>query len=130
VIAKIIEKIEDHERRITSLEKLFAGKPEVIKKISVNEFLLEKNPEDELQKVLAIAYYLEKYEGYQVYNVKDIDNQYRSAKEKPPLNLSDKLQKNVKKGYLMEAKEKKDGLKAYTLTNKGLKFVEANFSDK
>ncbi|MEM3408570.1 MAG: hypothetical protein QXT40_03600 [Candidatus Micrarchaeia archaeon] len=130
VLTKIIEKIEDHERRIARLEKLFEKKPETIKKISINELLIDKKPTNELQKVLVFAYYLEKYEGYQEYNVKDIENWYRNAKEKIPSNLSDKLQKNVKKGYLMELKEKKEGLKTYSLTNKGLKFVENNFSDK
>lgn len=127
-ISELREIVEDHEERISKLESLFQTKPEVVKKkASIQEFILSKKPKNDVQKLLSISYYLEKYEGISSFNVRDLENNFRAAKEKVPKNVGDIVQKNIKKGYMMKAEEKKDDLKAWLLTNSGEKHVENEF---
>jgi hypothetical protein len=127
-IEKIKKTLEEHETRIAKLENLLVSKsPTVEKKLSIKEFILSKNPKNEIQKTLAIGYYLEKYEGLSSFNVKDLENGFHDAKESAPENINYKVIVNIQKGYIMESKEKKDNLKAWNLTNSGEKFVESNF---
>jgi hypothetical protein len=99
----------------------------MVKEISIKEFILSKKPKDDVQKTLAIGYFLEQHQHYTSFNVKDIESGFRASKEKVPLNIPDKIQMNLKKGQMMEAKEKKDNIKAYVLTNSGDRYVENNF---
>jgi hypothetical protein len=128
-IAKIVKKLEEHEERILKLEKLlFRTKTEVSEKqISIKEFILQKQPKDDIQKALTIGHYLEHLRGFSCFNFRDISDGFREAREKVPPNVPDKIQKNIAKGYMMEASEEKDGLKAYVLTNRGEKFVNDDF---
>ena len=94
------------------------------KKLSIKEFLLTKKPTDDVQRTLVIGYYLEHFESMDRFNARDLADGFRSAKEPPPTNINDKVNLNIRKGYMMEAKEKKDKFKAWVLTNSGEKFVE------
>jgi len=126
---QIKKKLEEHEKRIIKLENLFQSKPEPVKKeLSIKEFILLKRPNNDVQMTLAIGYYFEKYQGFPSFNVKDLESGFRTAKEKVPLNIPDKVQLNMKKGHMDEAKEKKDSIKAYYLTNSGEQFVENGFN--
>jgi len=123
-IADIIKKLDDHERRISALEGMPQKTISEGKKLSVKEFILEKKPSDDVRRTLVIGYYLEHFEGMDKFNVKDLTEGFRLAKELLPANINDKVNLNIAKGYLMAAKEKKDKLKAWVLTNTGEKFVE------
>jgi hypothetical protein len=124
-IKEIMRKLEDHESRISTLEGRQDKKTHIeSKKLSMKEFLLTKKPANDVQKTLVIGYYLENIEGMNQFNVKDLTEGFRSAKEPPPLNINDKVNSNIQKGYMMEEKEKKDKLTAWVLTNSGEKFVE------
>lgn len=125
MIKDIMGKLEDHENRISTLE----GMPDKrtqdeSKKLSIKEFLLAKKPEDDVQQTLVVGYYLEHLEGVDKFNIKDLAEGFRSAKEPPPTNINDKVNLNIRKGHMMETKEKKDKFKAWVLTNSGEKFVE------
>lgn len=127
-IAELKEKLEEHERRIAKLENLFVSKPMTVeKKLSIREYLKSKNPKDDLQKTLAVGHYIEKYERMSSFNTKDLEKSFYDAKEKVPGNINDAVNKNIQKGYMMEAKEKKDKLKAWNLTNTGENFIDSNF---
>jgi len=56
-----------------------------------------------------------------------LEEYFKKAKEKPPLNINNKVNANIKKGYMMEVDEKKDNLKCWCLTNSGIEFCENNF---
>ena len=117
--------LDNHEKRIKALEG--APKSDVKsgkKQISIKEFLLSKKPKDDVQRTLAICYYLEKHKSMNSFNAKDIEEGFRGAKEKVPDNVNYKVIQNIKSGYMMEAKEKKDKFKAWTLTSTGERFVE------
>ena len=93
-----------------------------------NLFYLKK-PKDDIQKTLIVGYYLEKYDNLSSFNSKDLENGFRSAKESIPDNINYKVIKNIEKGYMMEAKEKKDKLKAWNLTGSGERFVENDLKE-
>jgi hypothetical protein len=123
----VIRRLDELEKRVAELEKIIFSKPVLTNKIiSLQEFLSSKKPKTESQKVLVVAYYLEKFKGLEFFNVNDIKDAFRLAKESPPSNINDVVNQNIRKGYMMRVEEEKDGLKAWTLTNKGQKFVESD----
>jgi hypothetical protein len=116
------------EARVEKLEAQFgsetaAGAPKE-KKLSAKEFLLSKNLKIETQKVLALAYFLEREEGLASFNVQELETVFRAAREKLPKNMNDAVNKNIARGFLMETREKKDSKKAWQLTSTGERFVE------
>lgn len=127
---KIVQKLEDHERRILELERSLSEgmkSEKIIKKISIQEYLRSKKPKTDVNKTLAICHYMEKYEDFEYYNKNDIEEHFKKAREPPPLNINDKVNSNIKKGYMMDADEKKDNLKCWCLTSSGIEFCENNF---
>ncbi|MBA7575841.1 hypothetical protein ES708_17677 [subsurface metagenome] len=121
----IKEKLKEHEYRISKLENLFRKQEIIIpKEISINEFLLTKKTEDDVQRTLLIGYYLEKYENLTSFNVSDLEEGFRKAKEKPPENINYKTIRNIQKGYMKEVMEKKENRKAWILTSSGERCVE------
>jgi len=133
-IKSIGKKVLALETRVIALEKLLGGKKpdtdaSATKKLSVKEFILDKKPSGDVQKALAIAYYLEKNESMKSFNVEDLAHYFQLAKEPTPENLNDKINMNIKKGHVMEAKEKKENKKAWVITNTGEQFVDNNFKE-
>jgi len=129
----VLNRIANLEKRMSLLENTAKRGTDLGvngKKESIKEFIISKKPSNDVQKTLAIAFYVEQYEGLQSFNVDDLGNGFRLAKEPVPQNLNDKVNMNIRKGHLMESKEKKDNKKAFTLTNSGEKYVENNFSEK
>ena len=125
IIKDLMKKLDDHENRISALEGMPAKRTQVEgKKLSVKEFLLTKKPNDDVQRTIVIGYYLEHFESMDSFNTRDLADGFRSAKEPLPSNINDKVNSNIAKEYMMKAKEKKDKLKAWFLTNSGEKFVE------
>lgn len=124
----IEQRLSELEARIEKLETSVAS-PDAVrrvaqKKMSAKEFLLTKNIKSDLQKTLALVYFLEVQEGMSSFNITDLMAAFQAAKEARPGNLSDAIGKNVARGFLMDAAEKKDGKKAWTLTATGEKQVE------
>ncbi len=123
-IVDIIEKLEAHELRISALERVPHKITSEGKKLSVKEFILEKKPSNDVGRTLVIGYYLEHFEGMDKFNVKDLNEGFRWARQPLPKNINDKVNLNIAKGHMMAAREKKDNFKAWCLTNTGEKFVE------
>ena len=133
----IEERMGKSELRVLELESLLSKgsantieKPSNTKKLSVTEFLSIKMPSSDVQKTLAIAYYLEKYEHLSSFNVDDVKSHFRLARQPLPQNVNDKININIKKGYIMDAEEKKDSKKAWIVTNSGLGIVDGGFKNK
>ncbi len=121
----LTRRLDELERRMAILEGAQTKKTSAKgKKLSVKEFLLTKQPGDDVQRTLVIGYYLEHFDSMDSFNTRDLADGFRSAKEPLPSNINDKVNSNIGKGYMMEAKEKKEKLKAWVLTNSGEKFVE------
>jgi len=92
------------------------------------EFLMTREIKADTQKVLALGYFLEYMEGMESFNVNDLEAVFRAAKEKPPANMNDAVNKNIARGFLMEAAGKKDAKKAWCLTSTGEKYLESKFN--
>lgn len=123
----IQKKLENLEKRISSLEVQPSIKEEPTrKKLSINEFLRSKRPKNDVLKTLVIGYYLEKYEGYSSFNVKDLEEGFRDAREPVPKNINLAVIGNISKAHMMEDKERKDKIKAWYLTNSGEEFVDSD----
>ena len=129
----ITKQLENHEKRISKLEARPQTENESTntnKKISIKEYIIAKKPQKDTEKTLAIGHYLEKFEGCSHFIVKDIEAGFRSAKEPVPTNINDMVNKNISEGFIMDAKEKKGGKRAWVLTNSGEKCVEDGFEVK
>ncbi len=127
---EILKRISQLEERVNKLENVSqadrAEQPSADKQktLSIKEFMLTKNVDNDVKKTLLIAYYIEEVTKSPSFNVEDLEKTYRLAKDPSPTNLNDKINKNIAKGFLMEATEKKDKKKAWELTTLGKKFVE------
>jgi len=122
------------EARVAKLEgaplssRMARSGPASQKRISAKEFLMTKEIKSELQKTLVLAYYLEHIQSMPSFNITDLTAVFRAAKEKRPQNINDTVAKNVARGLLMEASEKKDSKKAWVLTATGEKHVKEEFN--
>lgn len=126
---EITKRIDEHERRISVLESKFdkGEKPVVGKRISSKEFLLESGAKDGPQKTVALGFYLENERKYECFNVNDIVTIFREAKESPPGNPNDIINKCIGKDWIMPHSSKKDEKSAYVLTNTGETIVKNKF---
>jgi hypothetical protein len=126
----IEQKIAELERRVQKLELADSSRRhenqeiKKNKKISAKEFLLTKKLTTDTQKTIALGYYLEHEDSMISFNVDDLIKAFANAKERKPSNVGDAVNKNISRGFIMEASERKDGKKAWTLTSTGEKFVE------
>jgi len=100
------------------------------KKLSIKEFILQKKPKSDVEKVLVMGYYLEKQDHLECFNVDDLRTAYVKAKEPIPDNINDKINLNIKKGLITEYPERKESKKAYHLTSTGEKFIEEEFQNE
>lgn len=117
--------LQQHEKRISDLENLAKSRPTRMKKdLSARELMLQKRPKNDVEKALVFGYYLEHYRNVSSFNRSDLEELFREAKEIVPSNINDKVNKNVEKGFIMEAKENREELKSWTLTSTGERFVE------
>lgn len=129
-IEELRRKLDDHEKRIAKLESShITGTAKTEKKTSLREFIISNKPGNDVEKTLAIGYYLEKCENEPFFNASDIRLGFKNAKEKIPSNVPDKIFKNVKKGHMMKYGEKKDNKETYVLTNTGEAYLENEFKD-
>lgn len=124
-IAEVKRTVQALEERLSKLESLIQEKPIPKRKdLSVKEFMLEKKPSSDLNKTITVAFYLERHRRVSPFTIRDLEELFRDAKEPPPKNINDAISKNVAKGFIMKASEKKGGITAWTLTNTGERFVE------
>ena len=132
-LVQLGERLQNLEKRVVVLEDIVSSKLEIVKgqiqskSLSLREFMAEKNPINDVQKTLAIGYYLEHHKNIATFNINDIEGEFRAAKIPPPANINDKINMNIRKMHMMESVEKKDGKKAWTLTDSGEKEVEKGF---
>lgn len=125
-LAELEERIRKIEERLDQQAPTASSAP--VKKTSAKEFLLTKSAKSEPQKLMVLAYYLERDSNVSSFNVADLEAVFRAAREKVPKNINDTVNKNIARGFLMEAKERKDSKKAWQLTSTGERFVEGELN--
>ncbi len=134
----IRQRLEDLEKRVAELERESAelnssanvspASP-VSKKLSIREFIDNFKPGNNIEKVLAIAYYKEIMQGIKLFTVKDLESGFKEAKEQAPENVNLPILNNVQKGFLMETEIAGSKLKTWELTNSGIKTVNEKISN-
>lgn len=129
LLGEILTTLKSLDLRVSKLEGGSATgvAPVVRKPISIKEFIISKAPPNGVLMTLTVGYYLENYDGITPLTAADLEAGFRAAREAVPSNLNDKANSCVKKGYFMEAKEKKGSLKAWLVTRTGESIVEAGF---
>src|ERR1051325_11605686 len=90
----ILDAIKSLEARVTRIEAGSEGAPSVqkvtasaVKKLSIKEFLLERPPTTDIQRNLAIGYFLEMYAGMSSFPRAVIPNSYGDGKGPAPSNI-------------------------------------------
>jgi hypothetical protein len=97
------------------------------KKLSIKEFILDRPPATDIQRTLAIGYFLEVHSDMASFTKGDLEKGYRDAKESMPSNISVNIKHCIKNGHMMEAEERKNNKTAYVITRSGEQFVAAGF---
>jgi hypothetical protein len=121
-----VDRFEALERRLAALEGLLMSPSAPVHRPvkSISEFLREKHAISDVEKTFFVAYFIEQHEHTSPFNSADLAAAFQRAKEPLPKNLNESVNKNVRKGLLMEAPETKDSRKAWSVTSSGLSYVE------
>ncbi len=128
-LSKLEKRVEDLENASTTTSD-FSSVRNPQEKLSINEFLKRKNLGNDVERTLAIAYWLDYYEKVNSFNVSDIENAFRMARFPVPKNINDKVNMNIKNGHIAEDKEKKEGKKTWYVTNTGSEYLENELNKK
>lgn len=98
------------------------------KKTSAAEFLKSSNAKNQVDRALALGYYLEKMDRVTSFTSTDLAQLGKDTKQ-PFANTSDIVAKLTGRGLMMSAGDK-DGQRAYALTASGETYVEALLEGK
>ncbi|MGQ0455476.1 MAG: hypothetical protein ACT4OU_00295 [Hyphomicrobium sp.] len=131
----ILAAVKSLDARVSRIENGSAGIDDgpnptfqaATKKLSIKEFLLQQNFSTDIQRTLAIGYFLETHAGMTSFTKAEIEKGYSDAKEPVPSNTGVNIAHCIKHGHLMEADEKKNNKTAYTVTRSGEQFVLAGY---
>jgi hypothetical protein len=131
---EVSKQITDLEARVSKLEQMVVGSDPAKgvfvpsrAQVSVVEFLREKKPTTAVDKALVFAVYHENQVGKDVFNTEDLLSLWRQAKEKPPANINDLINKNIIKGFMAEEKIEKGQKKSWYVTTSGSDTVSKSF---
>lgn len=91
---------------------------------SLAGFLRDKKFTTGVEIVMGVAYYIEHINQVSPFTSRDIETALDDSRQNKPGNISQMIVQNIKKGYLRELKEKKDGLKAFCVLEKGKNWCE------
>lgn len=91
---------------------------------SLAEFLREKKFSTGVETVMGVAYFLQYNRSYDAITSRDIEQALDDERQNKPGNIPQMLIQNIKKGYLRELKEKKNGRKAYCVLERGKNWCE------
>ncbi|MDD2772655.1 MAG: nucleotidyl transferase AbiEii/AbiGii toxin family protein [Elusimicrobiales bacterium] len=119
VVKQTSDSIDSSHTVAEQIAPTVSGKP-----VSLAEFLNSKQPKSHYEKILCFGYFFEKMRQMTSFTLCDIYSSYHEAKEPLTKNFSPYIITLVRDGRIMTAHEKKDGKKAWQLTNTGLQYVE------
>lgn len=116
-------RIEELESRVSELEDLIHDGQAGDDVTGMREFVNDVDPDTHTERALAIAYYLDQYQGQENFTSKDIEEGYRTCRVQKPANMSDVLAGLEDQGWAME--DGKDGqTRLRRLTDDGLAEIE------
>lgn len=91
--------------------------------LSPTEYVLNLKPSGDVERALVFANFLEEYRHLSSFTAEDIASLFMEARLKKPVNVADKIGKNIRKGLLMSAGEV-DGKKTWKLTLSGQAYIK------
>lgn len=91
---------------------------------SLVTFLKEKNFQNDVERVMGVAYYVDCIEKSGPITAKEIEARLLEARQGKPSNTNSFINENIKKAYLCEHPDKKDGYKAFYVLADGVKWCE------
>jgi hypothetical protein len=100
-----------------------AAAPHLIPGLDLNEFLASLRAETHPDRVLAIAFYQERYLNGPPVTARDLSEAYQHARLKRPQNFPDVIASLVRKGHLVE-QARREGLKSWGITGSGSARIE------
>ena len=133
ILNKIMQHLEDLNKRISSIEKnlsteksgiLLTERPkEESRRESFMEFFRKYSPDKATDKTLIIMYFLELVRDVVNITTKDISSGFKEVREKVPANVADKIQMLHKKGLIMPG-DNVDNLRGWLITRTGLDYLK------
>lgn len=93
------------------------------KGLAPNEFIRKFAPKTQVDRGLALSYYLEHHQSLESFTTAELADICKKAKQQAFTNISDVVGQLVSRGLLMGAGDK-DGKRAYSLTTTGEEQVE------
>ena len=94
---------------------------------NLNEFLAAKGPKTHVDRLTAIAYHSLHSGDEAGVTVDEVLDGYARARVTKPKNIHDLVAHCVRRGFLIEAASRKDGVKAWVITPTGETYVEKSF---
>lgn len=92
---------------------------------SLASLLDEKKFSTDVELVMGVAYYLSRVKVVDPFTGRDVENALNDAKQLVPKNVSQCIASNIHKGFLRECSEKRDGLKTYSVLEKGITWCKS-----
>lgn len=96
---------------------------EHIRGMRISEFLAQRKISTETDRVVVILYH-QFHNGQESSTRAEILEAYSAARTRKPTNLADVIARCIRKGHIIEALEKKEGQKAWQITQSGERYVE------
>lgn len=122
-LEELRQEIRKHEERIQQLEEALNDKVALDKQLSMVEFVNnECEPSSHKERVLAIGYYLEAYQGEESFTKNDIAEGYTRCGE-GEMNFSARTGDAVAEGWL-RIEDDEDNLRRWSVTKTGEQKIE------
>ena len=95
-------RIVELETRLNSLEGIVHDGRASDDVTGMREFVEQQSPNSHVERALAIAYYLDQFEGQENFTSGDIKAGYRTCRVQKPANMSDVLAGLEDQGWVMD----------------------------
>jgi hypothetical protein len=95
----------------------------IVPGLDLNEFLAALSVDTHPDRVLAIAFYQERYSEGPPVTARDLSESYQRARLRRPQNFPDVIASLVRRGHLTEG-PRREGLKSWAITGSGAARVE------
>lgn len=97
---------------------------------TVSEFLALAQPASQPETAVCVAYYMWHSGDRAGMTTEELMAAYAQRRAKRPRNVSDALAKAARKGHIVDAPDRKNGKKAWVITQAGEAYVEARLEQQ
>jgi hypothetical protein len=127
--SELHEEVEELKDRVSRIEAVLEENPEAAAEATdIQSFIQKFDPSNHKERAVAIAYYLEEYEGQEQFLTSDIEEGCLRCRENPPKNMSDVLAGCEDRDWVMRVRTEGQTT-VRKLTASGLDMVEEVMDD-